>query len=176
MGVESFAHRAAKELFASWLRELANEQTAKGRDTPRFGNYLWWRVNRPGPHFGVWTEYPIMPVFGTTDCREPSNPGRVGINPVWDEQDDKWEARPPSFDECIASGHIPEFVADIAIQHKGYIKTIVEIVHKHPPHDDKVVGYFNIGVNFLVLPSAWVLGQVARPTSTPDQFWFWEPT
>jgi hypothetical protein len=70
--VESYAHKAAKATLAGWLREAAEDQY----DDWINACGLSWRVNRPGPYWGVWEEYPFTE-------------NGVEINNVWDE-DDWW--------------------------------------------------------------------------------------
>ena len=164
--VESYMHKAAKDVFASWLRDLAAEA---GLDNYVTWGDIVWRVNRPAPHYGVWLEYP----FGRSSTGvwgDIENPNRAGLSCVWDEIDDKWNARPPSFDELVSSGSPPEFIADIAIQHKGCITTVFEIVHKHDLSLHKALAYAAFNLEFWVIPAAWVLHQVKRPDTIPLTF------
>lgn len=166
--LESYAHRAAKEVFAGWLREVA----AAAAGYASLGG-ISWRVNRGGPHWGVWLEYPIMPGRGWG--------GPDGL--VWDESsfpgssgcllDSPWRMRPPTFDECIQHyGSAPQWIVDIAIQHKGTISTVIEIVHKHPPSPTKIKALAECvtASEVWVIPARWVLGQVRRPESIPCEF------
>lgn len=152
--VESFAHKEAKRLLVAWLRETAAAAGCDGRAD--FGG-LSWRVNRPGPAWGVWNEHPIL-ADGT------------GINPVWDETDDRWRGRPPTYDEIIASGTRPMAVLDVAVQHKGHIAFAIEVVHKHHCEPRKI-GFLRDKLTLIEIPSYWVLGQVERPTAIPAEFW-----
>lgn len=72
--VESYAHKAAKATLVQWLRDAAAEAGHDEYASP-FG--ISWRVNRGGPHWGVWEEYPIDRGGSSLEC------------PVWDE-DDWW--------------------------------------------------------------------------------------
>lgn len=152
IGVESYMHRAAKEVTARWLREM--EQVDGGREWAT----LWpvsWRPNRPGPSFGVWLEYPFTW-------------GPEGHEQVWDECGDRdggriWQDAPPTVAELIADGLRCSFVADIAIQHKGRISTTIEIVHKHPCTPEKLAFYRDRGIQCFQVPAQWVLSQVRRP-------------
>lgn len=177
MSVESYAHLMAKQVFAGWLRDIAREacggDDCEGNPAARFDS-IYWRVNRDGPHFGVWIEYP----FGRPDqigCRD-------GYDPVWDEDCGDgltplslWDQRPPTFGELVASGRPPEFIADIVIQHKGSITHAVEVFHKHPVHDRKVEAFYNLGIKLLTPPTSWILGQVRRPDRIPGEFWMGGP-
>lgn len=107
--IESHAHRHAKELLLLWLRIEAH---AVGYDGHAGFCGLGWRVNRPAPSWGIWTEYPIL----ADGC---------GANPVWDEADDAWRDRPPTFDELRERGEYPAVVLDIAIQHTKDISPMV---------------------------------------------------
>ena len=167
-GLESYAHRAAKEVFAGWLREVASE----AREYASLGG-ISWRVNRGGPSWGVWLEYPIMP-----------GPGWGGPDGcVWDEtaipssgedlSDSPWRHRPPTYDECIEHyGKAPRWIVDIAIQHKGTISAVVEIVHKNPPSPEKIqsLAACTFASEVWVIPARWVLGQVKRPKRIPIDF------
>ena len=52
--VESYAHKAAKATLIGWLREKAVH------DKYNLAAGLQWRVNREGPSFGIWEEYPVV--------------------------------------------------------------------------------------------------------------------
>lgn len=153
-GSESYAHLGAKRLLLGWLRESAEAVGCDGRAD--FAG-LNWRVNRPGPAWGVWEELPII----SDGC---------GADPVWDETDPRWLARPPSYDEVIGLGLRPMAVVDIAIQHKGRIAFAVEVRHKHPVTPPKLGFLRKIGVDVIEVPAHWVLGQVCRPSEIPAEF------
>lgn len=178
--VESYMHRGAKEVFAGWLRDAARVacggDDCDGNPWARFGD-IAWRVNRNGPHFGVWIEYP----FGHAPSKKWPHE-RDGNDPVWDEcrtwiSDDEdplpspWAYRPPTYDELIRLGKPPEFIADIAIQHKGHIKHVIEVVHKNPTTDHKIDEYWAMNVYPIVIPSNWIMSQVATPNYLPREFW-----
>lgn len=154
-GVESHAHRLAKELLVSWLRERS---AAAGYDHGAQFAGLTWRVNRPGPAWGVWSELPVLS-DGT------------GINPVWDEVSDEWRHRVPTYEEVVERGFRPMAVVDVAVQHKGRTAFAIEIKHKHAV-DALKLGFlrrFDVGV--LEVPALWVLGQIDRPREIPEEFW-----
>lgn len=152
--VESHAHRQAKALLAKWLREAA---AAVGRDGHADFAGLSWRVNRGGPHYGVWQEYPILD-------------DGIGLSPVWDETHERWHSSPPSFDDITATGECPACVIDIAVQHKGDIAYAIEVVHKHRC-DDRKIAFLTQRLTLLEIPAYWVLGQVDRPTEIPAEFY-----
>jgi hypothetical protein len=154
--LESFAHIEAKRLLLSWLRDSAAEA---GRDGLAFfcgQDGIEWRVNRGEPHFGVWEEYPVLS-DGT------------GISPVWDESDDRWISRPPTYEDVVAGGFRPMVVLDIAIQHKGTIAYAVEVVHKHRC-DWRKKSFLCPLLTLVEIPAYWVLGQVGRPQFIPPEF------
>lgn len=164
--LESYAHKAAKEVMVGWLREaaaLAIEECPAVPYTNMAG--ISWRVNRDAPHYGVWLEYPIGKAQGYYTSRD-------GYQPVWDETDEgKWRERPPTFDELKEQGRTPEYILDIAIQHKGSIVGAIEIVHKNPPSKAKISALRQLCSDVLVIPASWVLGQVGVPTEIPDRFY-----
>lgn len=148
-------HKAAKRLLVEWLRETS---AAVGWDGhAEFGGFSW-RVNRSGPSFGIWEEYPIL--FGGD-----------GTETVCDEIDDKWIAAPPTYDDVVALGSRPACILDIAVQHKGQITLAVEVRHKHACDDRKVHFLRRLGIGLIEIPTLWVLGQVERPVEVPREFW-----
>lgn len=161
-GLESFAHIEAKRLLLTWLREAAatagrDEYACLGlRQAEDDKDGIDWRVNRSGPHWGVWPEYPVL-ADGT------------GIERVWDEISERWNARPPTYDEVIRSGNRPMAVLDIAIQHKGQVVYAIEVVHKHRC-DPRKIGFLRPRLTLLEIPAYWALGQVGTPTAIPAEF------
>lgn len=151
--VESYAHRSAKDVLATWLRECGAEVGYDGLAT--LGD-LAWRVNLGAPSFGIWTEFPILR-DGTGAIR------------VWDEIDDRWLRAPPTFDGVVALGYRPAAILDVAIQHKGQIAYGIEIKHKHGC-DARRAAFLRQWMGVVEIPSAWVLGQVCRPTDIPEDF------
>jgi hypothetical protein len=157
MSVESYAHKAAKAVVVGWLREGAAE--AGGWDQYANVAGISWRVNRGAPHFGVWEEYPLI-MRGD------------GHYTAWDEVSQKYEGRPPSYEELIEKNTRPSVIVDIAIQHKGQISACIEIAHKHPLSPIKLMRLSEMGMyDVLEIPARWVLAQVGRPKLIPPQFW-----
>lgn len=154
--VESYAHKAAKDIVVKWLRDAAKRA---GEDSYVRFDGIVWRRNRDAPHYGVWTEYPVMD-------------NGSGILPVWDEIDDRWDDRPPTFRELASCGQPPGAILDIAIQHKGSIQFGIEIHHKHAVSQGKVDFLRRSDLGRLIeLPASWVLGQVRVPNRIPLEFW-----
>ena len=157
--VESYAHKAAKAVFAGWLEEVADTSDGGWVCFGAPSACISWR---PGQ---VWTEYPLAkanPRFNP--------PEREGFYPVWREVSPAWSCRPPTFGELAALGQAPEFIFDIAIEHKGRLLYAIEIVHKHPPGDKKIRVCRELGIELVVVPAAWVLGQVGVPHLIPREF------
>lgn len=152
--LESYAHQTAKRLVAEWLQESAAKA---GCDECADFAGLSWRVNRPGPHWGIWQEYPVI-----ADYR--------GLEPVWDEVSPRWRARPPTYNEVIALDLRPMAVLDVAVQHKGMIAFAIEVVHKHRC-DPRKIGFLRDRLTLLEIPAYWVLGQVDRPSEIPTEFY-----
>ena len=153
--MESHAHRLAKDLFIGWLREAAEAAGPDGY--AQFAGYSW-RVSRGGPHWGVWAEYPVL------------YDGRSLDTVVWDEDDDRWLDRPPTYDEVVATGARPACVVDIAIQHKGLITCVIEVRHKHAVSPRKL-HLLRQHTSVLEVATAWILGQIDRPSEIPPEFW-----
>jgi hypothetical protein len=151
--VESYAHRMAKALLARWLREIAAET---GYDNPACLGGIGWRVNRPSFPYGIWTEYPVLSDY-------------TGITSVWDEELPRWARRPPTYDEVVSIGYRPMAIIDIAVQHKGRIEYAIEILHKHAVNRRKF-HFLREHTTVIEVPTTWVLGQIARPVSIPEEF------
>ncbi len=173
MGIESYKHQFAKATLAQWLRDIADYDEYVGIKPVR------WRVNRGGPNFGVWTEYPV--------CLDQKN-SLVGLGPVWDESNwDKSEhsgaitpdtyssifrdegsllsKRPPSYDEVIGLGFTPIAIFDVAVQHKGCIAFAFEVVHRNPVSAQKLeyLKRVNLPWGVYTIDADWILSRVKRP-------------
>lgn len=158
--VESYAHKAAKAVVVGWLRA----EGEKAGDDHYVSNDILgvhWRVNRPGPCWGIWEEYPVLS-DGT------------GILPVWDEIGDGHEGRPPTFKELVDAATPPAVIFDIAVQHKGQIQYAIEIVHKHDIGAQKaeLLARLEDRPHILVLPAQWVLRQIGVPRKFPPKEWW----
>lgn len=171
--IESYKHKAAKAVVVGWLRDAAAQVGFDGHASIAG---LSWRVNRYGPGFGVWSEYPIAV---DPDGR------RVGDTVVWDET--SWWAdprlpfcgpcqcepfilcscggpgRPPTYDELLAMRYRPLVIFDLAVQHKGALRYAVEIVHRSPPSNEKRELLSALACETFVLDAEWVLRQVGPP-------------
>ena len=168
--LESYAHRAAKSVLVGWLRTAA--ERAGGYDAWATMAGFGWRVNRSGPHFGVWEEYPAVVTRYGCD----------GITTVWDEIGDllgaigddclvsPWRDAPPTYASLIAQRTPPACIMDVAVQEKGAVVAAFEIVHKSPPSWEKIYFLQAHGVAVFVLPARWVLGQIAEPRCIPQEF------
>jgi len=154
MGVESYKHQFAKNVLATWFRDKCKD----------VGN-VWvslqpacWRVNRDGPHYGVWVEYPV--------CLDKQNQ-LIGTCPVWDEHDPEFELAPPSYQRCIDLGYLPIAIFDVAIQHKGNIIYAFEVVHKNRvsplklDYIERVRQYQHLEV--FEIDADWILSRVGPP-------------
>lgn len=172
MGVESYKHQFAKTTLTQWLRDVAAEA---GHDNYAALSPVDWRVNRKGPNWGVWTEYPI--------CGYREMCGGIGDGQVWDETD--WDdsqivegpyivgrkpnslldVRPPSYEEVIGLGLTPLVIFDVAVQHKGFITYALEVVHRNDISDKKLEHLKQIGIQTYTIDADWILTRVKRPTT-----------
>lgn len=162
INLESYAHKSAKAVLAGWLRAAA--ERAGGYDSAATMANFYWRVNRRGPHFGVWEEYPAVVT---------KHYGCDGLTTVWDEigyPEYPWGNKPPTFEWLYAQRTPPACIMDVAVQEKGAITACFEIVHKAPPAWEKLYFLHIHGVEVFVVPAHWVLGQVAEPRCIPDEF------
>ena len=161
--MESYQHQFAKRVLAQWLRDEAKKDDLRAKFGP-FG----WRVNRGGPHYGVWLEYPI------------SESGEEVAN-VWDErgwseelygESETQETRTPTYAECLKLGITPSVIFDIAIQHKGAIIYGIEIVHKNGLDERKLRkldAIYKAYRHFEVYAAdaVWIMHQIGVPRQ-PD--------
>lgn len=169
--LESYSHRFAKELMVKWLRDAADAAAAapdwQRRDPPdhwchnpdvTFGGptEISWRINRGPPHWRVWLEYPFTE-NQSYHC--------------WDETNNKYVDRPPTRDDLQRKGMPASYIVDIAIQHKGNITDVIEIVHKHPLNPKKIefLSKHCLGTIWQI-PASWILGQVGVPITIPRDF------
>lgn len=148
MSVESYAHIAAKGVVMSWLDAAEGNMLDDIYACCLGTNWLT-------PQY--WLEYPILP-DGT------------GLKPAW-------SGVIPSFQDLCGSGRTPAVIFDIAVCECGPrfgIRTGIEVVHKNPPsaHKLRILRGFGL-TELLVLPAAWILGQVAPPKNVPGEFWVW---
>lgn len=140
-------HRAAKEVVVRWMREVG--EAAGCENWAKFGS-VSWRANREGPAWGVWMEYPFTE-------------GGGGRWPVWDEWECGFEDAPPAPAWCKAEGLKIICVADIALQHKGDIGTVIEVVHRNPVSAAKRRFYDAQGFHLYEISASWVMKQTKRP-------------
>jgi len=158
-GRESYMHRAAKEIMFRWLHEVAE---VSGYDNYTELGPLSWRVNRPAPSYGIWMEYPIRSWL--KDDHE-----------VWDEWGEHrdpplFQEAPPTYEWCRSMGMGIACIPDIAIQHKGRIIYAVEIVHKNPIKQQKLVFYERNDIIPVEVKASWIMRQVRRPSRLMARF------
>lgn len=56
-------------------------------------------------------------------------------------------------------------IADIAIQHKGAIMCVIEVVHRHAMSNEKIDFYRAVGISWGEVDAEWIL----RQTKMPDE-------
>lgn len=163
--IESYQHAAARHTMIGWLRGAA------ARCPGQYATFgpLRWRVNRPEPTWGVFAEYPLIECM----CR-----GVVGV-PAWDEYP-MWPMDAPKITkqriiptrtELMRSGVIPLAIVDVAIQHKGMIADVIEIVHKSDLPMRKLVHLDRAGLRVWRADAKWVLERRDEPQEFPEK-WF----
>jgi len=160
--VESYGHKAAITACTSWLRTMASKVSP--------GEYvialdeIGWQLNRKGPHWGVWNEYPFGSINSEADI--------TGIDPTWDDIDVRWADCPPTPQELTKMHGWPIHIADIAIQDRGMIQYVIEITYSNPLSQEKIDWYWNAGIKRVIeIPAEWVLSQVEPPRYLPPEFW-----
>jgi len=159
----SYLHKSAQDTVIEWLREAAERV---GHDEQASFGPISWRVNRPAPTWGVFAEYPIIECM----CDEHV--------PAWDEYP-MWPMRAPkvvkegilpTLAELSRAGAPPLAIVDIAIQHKGVISDVIEIVHTHDLTAKKVALLSDRArVRVWRVDAQWVLRQTAEPQEFPEE-------
>lgn len=150
---ESINHKIAKSMMIEWLRAAS----PPGADEGRFGDITWRHNRKLSTHRGVWEEYPVTPDM-------------EGLHPVWDEYGADYAARAPILPELRQAGRFPLFIWDVALQHKGAIKCVIEIVHANPMNAKKAAWMRGSGIETYEVPAAWVLRQRGSPGGLPLAF------
>jgi hypothetical protein len=167
---ETHLHAAARATMIGWLRRAA-ERAGYDKDAT-FGP-ISWRVNRRGPKWGVFEEYPLIEYM----CR--------GHVPAWDEYA-TWPTdapnitmqdivptpgalcRLPTLNELSRAGVPPLAVVDIAIQHKGMISDVVEIVYKSDLSEKKITLLSDRArLRVWRADAEWVVKHVDEPQEFP---------
>lgn len=126
------------------------------RESPGSFCGISWTANRGGPHYGIYDEYPIHKSFSA----------------VWDETENFFEGGWPGY-EWMKKNIKEDFkIPDIAIQHKGMIAYVIEIVHKNDLSKEKIDFYKSLLLKpeIIAIPAQWILGQVTIPTKMPSEF------
>ena len=146
--LESYAHKAAKDVVVSWLDAAEADMLDDIYACCLDNNWVT-------PSY--WQEYPVLP-------------NGTGLRPCW-------TGKIPDFDALSAIKTPPAVIFDVAISEYGRdfgIRTGIEIVHKNPPSYRKLAVLREFGLReLLVLPAQWVLGQIGPPKRTPEEFWLW---
>ncbi len=171
-GLESHAHRLAKQLLVGWFREAAAK--VDGDRWQCCG--INARPNRGGPFWGIFEEYPLtrsMLDYAATVWDEDEWPvqykavhGRLPEGATeHSDSEGSWIncGRPPTRDELISIRRPPAAILDIAIQHKGVICCGIEIYHRHEVHLQKARMLNSCGFPIFEIKADWLLAQVAQP-------------
>ncbi len=145
---EPYAHKCAKEVLCGWLRAAAE---FAGYDKYAGISPVSWRVNRDGPEWGVHMEYPF-----TQENYD------NGYCVVWDEQGTDSS---PSFEQLSRLSYKVAAIADVAIQHKGSISAVFEVVWTNPLSAEKVDFYKRVGIfDVFEIDATLILAQTAPPS------------
>ena len=154
---ESYKHAAAKEIMAQWIRD-----TCKGSDDYWSFGGMSLRPNRGAPWHGVFTEYPltgdtffeVWDECGRFECEHSIEHGEC---PNCDCK--TW----PDYQWMIDNGYQNFYIADIALQHKGCIPQVIEIVHKNFLSREKACFYAMHDCSCVVVSADWILNQIQPP-------------
>lgn len=178
---ESFTHKLAKELLHKWLTENWGRVDGNIHNTIKFinqktGNEVY--VSGSQADF-VFMEYPITDCYPNLidECEKKCSLWDMG---EWTGRRDCDYRSKEKYCPCLQCKWFNfsklEYVVDIAIEHKGLVQTIFEIVNKHPTPSEKVLYLTGQGVNVGVyeISAKHILGQIKKPyrlfVKRPD-FW-----
>jgi hypothetical protein len=169
---ESYRHACARGVVVGWLRTA--------------GGYLGgisWDVNRGPPGFGIWNEYPLTPwlyrnfpmvwdevLDNPWDGVEPG-PSPFD-HPLWPRRMLMRRQPIPTYEELVSVGDVPLAIVDVAVQHKGSIIAVVEIVASHDLTPQKIATLMAFNVDIWRVDADWVLRQTGMPKEFPN--WAWQ--
>jgi hypothetical protein len=139
---ESYGHKCAKDLLATWIKEDAASGTIKFISAD--GSPLIMR-EIAGPT-EVYTEYPLD-----------------GGDKSWSARSEKWAVKIPTRDDIKNINAI----ADIAVVSNGKIVLVVEIVHTHDLTDSKANFLSRQSFPTVSVFSDRVMDQVSKPEMYP---------
>ena len=148
---ESYKHLMAKNLLASWLRKI-DEEEEFCRLTP-----FSWRSN-----YGVFTE---LPFFSTSDPYY-FEMSKGLLDPTQNDFRYRYD-HATCFDPKINRGRYL-FVPDITIFHKGTAYILIEVIHKNELTWDKIAAidlFFNGNVQLFTIEAEEILRQTEVPKS-----------
>lgn len=144
---ESYAHRYAKDVLASWFREKWILNREKGY--PNSYSIFEWSPDPSDGDHGIRLEYPIISrklKNGETEI--------LGVSPVWD-----------TYPATLSPDCTIEAVLDVAVCSKDKLVYGLEIVHKHTCTERKIRFLKNIGLKVYEINATWILDQVRRPAN-----------
>lgn len=157
---ESIQHETIKNYLCNFLRTKAKEA---GRDNYCDLDFISWRINRNEPCWGVWKEYGFF-TEGNWDIIN-ANDEKLGIYFEGDKDPtdlDLWESIKANNKQIL-------YIADIAIQHKGGIIAVFEIVAYNPPSQEKLHFYLDNGISYYAVNSFKLYDTLLRKGSLTEE-------
>ena len=160
MSVESYLHKYAKTVMASWLRKLT------GRNFRGLNNIGITLKNKPtGPMFGVYTEYPV--------CQDTQSKSLIGIDESWEHWlsnnnvtakakhgiPTRWELKEWK-DKCKMI-----HIFDIVVLDNTQIAYAFEICHKHPIEDPKIEFVKQHEIPCYEVAAQWIMEKCKLPAN-----------
>lgn len=139
---ESYLHRYAKDVLASWFME----QNRAGR----YYVFDW----RPG-QCRVPMEYPILSRVVRSADGGPPQKEYFGVDPAWD--------RLPDLEKAAERGLRLEAVLDLGLCLDGQLVAALEVVNTHACTPQKVSLLQKLGVACYELDALWIMSQIRRP-------------
>ena len=145
---ESIQHETIKNYLCNFLRNVSKEDEAWGWCETSF---LYSRPNRGAPCYGVWKEYAFLedPDLKYNRCFNMGMPDKAM---TWARDEQLGFVNEEITDELLWET-INErklkvkYIADIAVQHKGDVHNVFEIVAYNPVSEEKQNFYYENGIN-----------------------------
>lgn len=163
MGVESYLHKYAKVVVASWLRRKIRIGTKfKGLNNIP----LDLKIKEKGPMFGVYTEFPVCKVI------DEQNNVLIGIDCTWEEwlikqgESVKSKSKIPTLYELQTTfKNKLKILAifDLVIIDEKRLKYVFEIEHTHPSTSKKIRFIKDHGLIGYEISAQKVMEQVKLP-------------
>lgn len=156
-GVESYAHKFAKELLVKWLRKGTLDRIVYTDGD----NWINYTICKQGYNCFFAVEYPLyytsngsleLAYYNGDNCP-------VGCNVNWCYHQCNYKVEMNY--EFV--NNKPVLIADIAEGHGGRIVTVIEITHTNPCYPKKEKTILKNNLNFIEIQAMEILKQINEP-------------